>query len=138
MEKPFKLSVRAVILDENGRCLLLKRSRGSKTNPGKWELPGGKVDDGEQFEQALLREIAEETRLNVTLRHPSGVAESDLPSVMVVHLIMEGVLEAGQVILSGEHDDYVWVDPKEMPKMDLADYMRVFAHEYAQRTRTMR
>nr|WP_243687694.1 NUDIX domain-containing protein [Methanobacterium formicicum] len=48
----FGLSVRVLITDEDNKILILKRSTDSKTNPGKWELPGGKVDQGESFDQA--------------------------------------------------------------------------------------
>ena len=66
--KPFALSAKVVVRDEEGRCLLLKRSMSSKGNPGKWDLPGGKVDIGESFDQGLLREVAEETGLTISLQ----------------------------------------------------------------------
>lgn len=58
-KKPFALSVKVVIRDGNGRCLLLKRSMSSKWNKAKCDFPGGKVDPGEDFEQAMLCEVAE-------------------------------------------------------------------------------
>ena len=63
--KPLALSVKVVVRDVSGRCLLLKRSLRSKGNPGKWDLPGGKVDPGENFTQGILREVAEETGLTI-------------------------------------------------------------------------
>jgi 8-oxo-dGTP diphosphatase len=65
-EKPYGLSVKMVLRDDNGRCLLLKRSMNSKWYAGKWEFPGGKVDPGENFGDALLREVFEETGLRIT------------------------------------------------------------------------
>ena len=129
MRKPFRLSVRAVIRDENGRWLLLKRSRSSKTNSGKWELPGGKIDHNEPFDRALIREVYEETRLGVTIEHPLGLAESDFYIFKVVHLIMECKIESGQVAISDEHEDYAWRDPKDIPAADLADYMHAFIRD---------
>ena len=41
-QKPFQLSVKAVVLDSPDRCLAIRRSRESKNNPGAWDLPGGK------------------------------------------------------------------------------------------------
>lgn len=130
MRKPFKLSVRAVIRDENGRWLLLKRSRSSKTNSGKWELPGGKIDDNEPFDHALIREIYEETGLTATVGHPFGLMESDFIVFKVVHLVMECKIESGQVAISDEHEEYAWVDPKEIPLKDLADYMHAFIRDH--------
>ena len=77
MDKPFALSVKALIYDREGRILLLRRSQSSHANVGKWDLPGGKVDPGEQFDQAVIREVMEETGLKVSLQHVTGTAESD-------------------------------------------------------------
>ena len=89
-EKAFGLPVKIVPNDDNGRCLLLKRSMSSKWHAGKWEFPGGKVDQGENFSEALLREVLEETGLRATIQCAAGTAESEMPTVRVVHLIMEG------------------------------------------------
>src|SRR4051812_33067248 len=51
-----------VILDEDGRVLLLHRSG----NPIQWELPGGKVEDGEAAEAAAKRELLEELGVHVS------------------------------------------------------------------------
>jgi 8-oxo-dGTP diphosphatase len=130
--KPLRLSVKIIVRDDAGRCLLLKRSTGSKGNPGKWELPGGKIDPGESLDEALLREVAEETGLTISIQGVVGAAESELPAWKVVYLILEGRVESGEVRLSEEHDDYVWVDPQKLPTMDLADQFRPFAEAYSQ------
>lgn len=132
-EKPFSLSVKIVLRDDTGRCLLLKRSMSSKWYAGKWEFPGGKVDPGENFGDALLREVFEETGLRITIQRVAGTAESEMPTVKVVHLIMEGQAEAGKVCLSNEHDDYAWVDPEDILKMDLVEHFKMFAMEYVAR-----
>ena len=44
--KPFGLAVRTLIDDGRGGLLLLKRAKSSKSFPGTWEFPGGKVDAG--------------------------------------------------------------------------------------------
>jgi 8-oxo-dGTP diphosphatase len=124
--KPFGLSAKVIIHDEKGRCLLLKRSMSSKGNPGKWDLPGGKVDSGESFDEALLREVAEETGLTISLKRVVGATESESPTRRVVYLIMEGLLESGQVRISAEHDEYAWVDCRELKTMDLAGWLRTF------------
>jgi len=130
--KPLVLSVKVVVRDASGRCLLLKRSLSSKGNPGKWDLPGGKVDPGENFTQGILREVVEETGLTISIQRVGGVAESESPTNKVVYLILEGRLESGQVQLSSEHDEYVWVNRWELPKMELADQFRAFAQTYSE------
>jgi 8-oxo-dGTP diphosphatase len=54
-----KLVVAALVRDGAGRVLLTKR-RDDQPMPGKWELPGGKLEDGEDPVEALAREVREE------------------------------------------------------------------------------
>jgi 8-oxo-dGTP diphosphatase len=61
----YGLAVRVLLTDQDGKILILKRSTDSKTNPGKWELPGGKVNQDESFDHALIREVYEETNLKI-------------------------------------------------------------------------
>lgn len=54
----------AALIDPDGRVLIAERPAG-KTLAGLWEFPGGKVEEGERPEQALIRELAEELGLTV-------------------------------------------------------------------------
>ena len=52
------------LIDPDGRVLLAKRPEG-KTLAGLWEFPGGKVEDGETPEVALIRELKEELGIDI-------------------------------------------------------------------------
>lgn len=130
-QKPFSFSLKVVVLDDDGRILLLRRSLSSKGNPGKWEFPGGKIEAGESLDEGLHREVFEETGLNISLDHTIGAAESDLPERKVAYLIMEGRVGPGEVRLSEEHDDYKWVTLPQLRTMDMAEQFKSFAEEYA-------
>lgn len=53
------------LIDADGRVLLAQRPEG-KSMAGLWEFPGGKVDEGETPEAALVRELKEELGLDIT------------------------------------------------------------------------
>ena len=61
-------SVSAVIFDRRGRLLLQRRADG-----GQWGLPGGSVEIGEPVTEAIRREVAEETGLDVAVRRVIGI-----------------------------------------------------------------
>lgn len=91
--------VGAVIRDSDGRLLLVRRARPPAA--GRWSLPGGRVDDGETPEQALAREISEETGLQVSVGRHVGSLESPGPSGVVYAIadhectVLGGELRAG-------------------------------------------
>jgi len=128
--KPARLSVKAVIRDGEGRCLLIRRSALCKNNAGKWDLPGGKVDAGEAIDAALAREVAEECGVAIAVDRVLGAAESDTPTKKVVYVIFGGRHVSGEVQLSEEHDGYEWVSREDLAKVDLCDQFRPFAQTY--------
>ena len=130
--KPQSLSIKVLLLDAEGRCLLLLRSAASKNNAGKWELPGGKTDPGESFDTALAREVREETGLDIRLIRPFETAMSDLPELQVVYLVMLAEAEPGKVRLSHEHDQFQWAPPATFDKVDFAPQFRGVARHYKQ------
>jgi 8-oxo-dGTP diphosphatase len=96
-------------------------------------LPGGKVDAGEPFDAALVREVAEETGLVVSLDGVAGAAEYEMPAVRVAILFMEARRTGGQVRLSSEHDSFQWVKREQILELDLCDQLRSFLEDYCQR-----
>ena len=63
--KAYGLTVRGIIKNDANEILIVKRHPKSRTDPEMWELPGGKVEKGEFFADALVREIKEE--MGITL-----------------------------------------------------------------------
>ena len=120
----YGLAVRVLLADEGGKVLILKRSTDCKTNPGKWELPGGKVNQDESFDHALLREVYEETNLKIELDHVVGASEQNLHIIRAVHIIMSGRIIEGELTLSSEHEGYAWVLMETLPDYELADWLQ--------------
>jgi len=129
--KPFTFSVKVVIPNDESCCLLLRRAMSSRGNPGKWDFPGGKADLGEGFEEALVREVGEETGLRIAVGRVLGAAESEASGRRVAYLIVEARPVSGQVRLGEEHEAHAWVAVQDLAAADLAPQFRRFAQEYA-------
>ncbi len=104
-KNPWGMAVKAIIRDRAGRCLALRRAPDSTRYASQWDLPGGKVDAGERFDEALLREVREETGLQAELTGVVGAWEQTLPKVRSVLLIVEARLRSG------------WLNPAEWRRL---------------------
>lgn len=129
--KLFGLAVKTFVANRCGEVLFLKRSTLSKHFAGTWELPGGKVDAGETFDAALIREVAEETGLTIALERVVGATQYEMSQIKLAVLFLEGRVLSGEVRLSDEHDDYRWVPLNEITKLDLSDQLKAFLIDYS-------
>lgn len=105
--KPFIAVTRALIVGEDG-VLVVKRSDDSHTNPSLWELPGGKVRANETLDEALVREVHEETGLRIRPGHVVGAVEQAFPHKVSVNIIFTVDVLGGGVRISSEHEDWCW------------------------------
>lgn len=105
--------VGALIRDDQGRVFVQRRSTTRRVLPGIWDIVGGHIEAGETLEEALAREIKEETGWE--LRHVGaqiadwewehdGIVRRELDYLVVVG----GDLAAPQ-LEAGKHDAYAWV-----------------------------
>ena len=97
--------VKAIIV-RNYKFLVLVRSR-----DGLLDLPGGHIEDGEGVEQGLIREVREETQLEV--KNLAPINQWILPTrngVRLAGMTFRCELLAGSVTLSEEHKTYYWQD----------------------------
>jgi len=104
----YLIGVKTIIYNEKGEILLLKRS-GKSPSPHTWDFPGGGVDNDENPNDTALREIAEETTLNVGSLSPISVYENtdDTHQYVVIGYTAEYI--GGSVSLSWEHEAYEWM-----------------------------
>lgn len=135
--QPFVLAVKAVIFDEQQRCLLIRRSSHNRNFVGCWEWPGGKVDTGEDFAAAVLREAREETGFDIEITGLAGVTQFEMPKVNVVLLCMEARVQGGSMQLSKEHNDATWTALNDLPNFALQPQIKEFMLEYARKKGTL-
>ena len=111
------------ICEHDGKILLLKIRSRSSHDAGRWEIPGGKVEKCEYFDQALKREYLEETGLEVDVVSLYNVVRRDYTAcktseeIKSIQLIMKVTCESDEVTISEEHDDYGWFTLEEIEEM---------------------
>lgn len=130
MKKPYGLVMRG-LLKKDGKILLLKRHPKSKTNPSRWELPGGKVEPGEDFDKALIREFNEETNLSIELNDLIGAVQEDFPHKKTIAVVMNVDItsEIPEVKISNEHVDFKWADIEEIKDLEISGWFKTLMKE---------
>ena len=114
------LKVVAALIMKDGKILIAKRSTGNKDVIGKWEFPGGKVEENETEEQAIEREIKEEFDILVRAeKFITNVISKDKKSEIDLKLYLCKYID-GKIKLN-DHSDYKWVDKDDILDFDLAD-----------------
>lgn len=123
----------------NGKVLILRESGGYKdgTNTGRWDLPGGRLEIGEYFNDALLREVQEETGLRVTIKDPLRVGEWR-PVVrgegwQIVGIFFECSSESSEIVLSTDHDAFEWIDPLRYKEYNLIENLKPVFERYLEK-----
>jgi len=109
-------TVVAAVIIQDGRVFCAKRPM-DKILGGLWEFPGGKVEPGESFEEALIREIEEELGIVITVDRPLLRVIHEYPS-HVVHLHSYLCHWVGGDITLHVHTDAKWVTPKELKELE--------------------
>ena len=112
--KGYGLTVRGIIKNDSGEILIVKRHPKSKTDPEMWELPGGKVERGEFFADALVREIKEETNLDVEIGDFCEAVQNDYSHKRTVQLMMYLIDVEGEVKISDEHTEFMWASIEKL------------------------
>jgi ADP-ribose pyrophosphatase YjhB (NUDIX family) len=112
--------VGAVVTDEQGRLLMIQR--GHDPGAGLWSIPGGRIEPGETDAQALVREMLEETNLQVKVGKFVGrVQRPGLGGAVVdirdyVATVTGGTLRAGD-----DAADARWVTAAELALLEVTE-----------------
>lgn len=109
--------VTAAVIIESGLMLLVRRAPGESL-AGYWELPGGKLEDGEDLQSCLERELSEE------LAMASSVGQELARTVYHYHhgsfeMIALDTARLGDFSLSA-HDAFVWASVQDAAQLQLA------------------
>ena len=115
MTRPSKHGVVAVLVDEHGRYLLIRRALTLPRSPGVWCFPGGEVEADESFDAAIRREVQEEVGLDIEVL--GKVHETLSPNGEFLLHWMEVQVTASSPALKphpGEVAEFRWLLPAEV------------------------
>ena len=124
MKLGYGLTMRGIIKNEDDEILILKRHPKSKTDPEMWELPGGKVEKGEHFTNALVREIKEETSLDADVGDFCEAVQNDYMHKRTVQVIMYLENIKGEVKISDEHTDWMWANLEKIKSLEISTSLK--------------
>jgi ADP-ribose pyrophosphatase YjhB (NUDIX family) len=112
--------VGAVVFDAQGRLLMIQR--GHDPGAGLWSIPGGRIEPGETDEQAVVRELLEETNLQVMVGTLVGSVRREGPGGTVIDIrdytatVAAGTLRAGD-----DAADARWVTAAELALLEVTE-----------------
>ncbi len=125
IEGKYGIAVKAIII-HNLKVLIIKRHSEDKYKPDEFDLPGGRLKFGEQAEEALKREVKEETGLEIEVLKPSkiwNIMTDDIEQIIGITFLTEACSD--KVKLSGEHQDFKWVDFDRYDNINIPSWLKL-------------
>ncbi len=117
-------TVAVAVIEKNGKFLMGNKAKDIGPYPNTWRLPGGGVEKGETLEDAIKREVKEETNLDVQNLEKVGIQEDDEPNKhgemthYTFHIFRAEVV--GEEKVSDEFPQLRWIDKSELKNVPLA------------------
>jgi 8-oxo-dGTP diphosphatase len=117
------VAVIGVVVKLNDDCILmLKRNAQRRTSPNKWQTPSGSIKEGESAEEAVLREVKEETSLDGTIKKSGRAFEVvDEWARWIIVPFLISVISDKVVIDTKEHSEFRWVKVDEISSFECVE-----------------
>lgn len=127
------VAVAACYVEIDGRILLMKRSKSSLEGQ-TWGVPAGKIEPGESPLQAAVRELMEESGIQVSFSQVTEVGTLYVQKPRgsyIYHMFQVHLNQPPTVILSLEHTQYVWANAQEINTLHLIGGGKAALNHYA-------
>lgn len=107
--------------------MTIRRTSTAPTRPNTWDFPGGDLDFGEEAISSMIREIKEETGLEVKDLKPFDVeSHVNKDGDFWITIGYTALAVSEKVVLSFEHDEFKWVTAEEFLELESAPKLRRF------------
>lgn len=121
------IPVTCALIFHQGKILAAQRSL-SMDLPGKWEFPGGKVEEEEDPQSCLIREIKEELAVDIEIVEALSPSKYAYPSKSIELIPFTAIWKSGEIQLS-EHEQVIWLNKKDLLSVDWAEADLPIVHE---------
>ena len=124
-----------VCLAKEGKILLVQRAVGPKQ--GLWQVPAGFLEVDEDVKDGAIREIKEETALDVELEALLGVYSAfDDPRYVCLLVMYRGKITAGTLTAQDDAADARFFDPNDLPPIAFESHKQIIADFFAGKSHT--
>lgn len=119
--------VLAGVIIKNNKVLILQRSKDEDIFPNMWELPSGKREFLETSENSLIREVKEETGLDIEVVMPFFVFDyqiekpEEIRDSTQINFLARLINYNQKIKLSSEHQNFAWIGKNEIDQYELSE-----------------
>ncbi len=120
-----QVGVKVLIKNSKGQYLLMQRSQ-PLPDGTSWDIPGGRINPDERLEDALSREVLEETGTTLTSVMTLLQAQDIFVEKAGLHVVRltYATISEKEVALSDEHQNFRWVSLEEAKELPIDPYLR--------------
>jgi 8-oxo-dGTP diphosphatase len=106
----FRVAVKSFIVNKDNEILLIRRRDNDPHKPGVWEVPGGRLELGENPFEGLKRETLEEVGIDIKILNPLKIhhfTRDDGQKITMITFLCKP--DSNSVSISNEHTHHEWV-----------------------------
>ena len=122
-------AVNLIIINKNNEVLLIKRNSNENVEPNKWCIPGGTVEDLENFEEGVKREILEEVGTEIIeYKYFKSYYANIIQPVRAVYFT--GKINENNIKLNQEATEFKWFNKENINEINIAFNQKEILNEF--------
>ena len=125
MDNMYFMVPQKAAIEKDGKFLIMKRAPDNPVYPNCWDLPGGRLEQGEDPTEGLKREVREETNLEIEVFKPEFIFAEKLDHYNLF-IIYKCNMLSKDLKLSKEHTEFKWATKEEILKLETENFLRAY------------